>query len=97
MEASPETIADERAWQARRLAGFLYLSAAIMVVAGIALGFVVTPALFALVAVGLADGVLAALFASGRIGPLAAQSSGDADAPSLVEQDPSYNPYARED
>ena len=48
-----------------------------MVVAGIALGFVVTPALFALVAVGLADGVLAALFASGRIGPLASRDAAD--------------------
>ena len=48
-----------------------------MVVAGIALGFVVTPALFALVAVGLADGVLAALFASGRIGPLASRDAAE--------------------
>ena len=95
MESSRQTTADERAWQARRLAGFLYLSASIMVVAGIALGFVVTPALFALVAVGLADGVLAALFASGRIGPLASRDA--ADPVEQVEQDPTYNPYARED
>jgi hypothetical protein len=95
VESSPQTAAAEPAQQARRLAGFLYLSAAIMVVAGIALGFVVTPALFALVAVGLADGVLAALFAGGRIGPLASRDA--ADPVVEVEQDPTYNPYARED
>lgn len=95
MESSPQTPPDERAQQTRRLAGFLYRSAAVMVVAGIALGFVITPALFALVAVGLADGVLAALFASGRIGPLA---SGDTPDPAAIaETDPAYNPYARED
>jgi hypothetical protein len=95
VESSLQTTADERLWQARRLAGFLYLSAAIMVVAGIALGFVVTPALFALVAVGLTDGVLAALFASGRIGPLASRDA--SDPAEHAEQDPTYNPYARED
>ena len=95
MEASLDTAADERARQARRLAGFLYLSAAIIVVAGITLGFVVTPALFALVAVGLTDGGLAGLFASGRIGPLASRDA--FDPAEHAEQDPTYNPYARED
>ena len=95
--SSLQTTADERAWQARRLAGFLYLSAAITVVAGIALGFVISPACFALVAIGLADGALAALFASGRIGPLASSPDGEGDAAPITEADATYNPYARED
>ena len=86
--------ADERAWQARRLAGFLYLSAAIMVVVGIALGFVVTPALFALVAVGLADVVLAPLR---ERADRPARRAAATPMPRVVEPDPSYNPYARED
>lgn len=84
----------------RNLAGILYLSATITVVAGIVLGFVISPALFAIVAVGIFDFVLAGLVASGRIGPdaqhrRAAASEGDAAA--VAEADPSFNPYARED
>ncbi len=66
---------------------------------GIALGFLVTPVAFAAVALGIADFVIAGLFSSGRIGPLAARrravESGDAAA--IAEADPSFNPYARED
>ena len=84
----------------RNLAGILYLSATITVVAGIVLGFVVSPALFAIVAVGIFDFVFAGLIASGRIGPdaqrrRAAAEQGDAAA--VAEADPSFNPYARED
>ena len=43
----------------RRLVSILYLSGAITVVLGIALGFVISPALFAAVALGIADFVIA--------------------------------------
>lgn len=82
-----------------RVVGALYLSGAITVVIGIVLGFVIAPILFAIVAVGIMDCVIAGLFSSGRIGPLAARrkaaASGDAGA--MAEADPSFNPYARED
>jgi hypothetical protein len=81
--------------QTRTIAGVLYLSATIMVVAGIVLGFVIGPALFALVAAGLIDGVLAYLFSSGRFGadgsPAAVVAASESDA------DPTDNPYARGD
>ena len=84
----------------RKLAGILDLSAMITVAAGIVLGFVISPALFAIVAVGIFDFVIAGLIASGRIGPdaqrrRAAAEQGDAAA--VAEADPSFNPYARED
>lgn len=84
MRSSPQT---------RSVAGALYLSASIMIVAGIALGFVLGPVWFVLVAIGLLDGVFAALFASGRIGSPASQP----DPATIAGQDPTYNPYARED
>jgi hypothetical protein len=83
----------------RKLVSVLYLSGAITIVAGIALGFVISPALFAAVALGIADFVIAGLFSSGRIGPLAARRAATeaGDAAALAEADPSFNPYARED
>ena len=54
------------------------------------LALVVEPYLIAIALVGLVDFVLARMFASGRLG------SGGAAAPEAGE-DPSYNPYARED
>ena len=82
-----------------RLVPILYLSGAITVVLGIALGFVISPALFAAVALGVADFVIAGLFSSGRIGPLAARRAAAeaGDAAAVAETDPSFNPYARED
>jgi hypothetical protein len=41
------------------------------------------------------DFVLARLYETGRIGPLAAEASGE--AATVAESDPEYNPYARED
>jgi hypothetical protein len=87
------------------IAPYLYLSAAILVVGGIAFGFLLTPIAFVLVAVGVIDGVLAFLFKSGAI---RGQSDSDDEAAAIeeatadddaarVEADPSYNPYARED
>ena len=55
---------------------------AITVVVGIVLGFVIDPILFAVVGFAIVDFVIAAMFSSGRIGPLAARrkavASGDA-------------------
>jgi hypothetical protein len=73
----------------RKIAGYLYLSAAITIVVGIALGFVLGPVWFAVVGVGLLDIVLARVLFAGRARPV--------DAAAAAEADPSYNPYARED
>jgi hypothetical protein len=83
----------------RKLVNALYLSGAITVVVGIALGFIIGPALFAVVALGIADFVIAGLLSSGRIGPLSARRAATeaGDAAAIAETDPSFNPYARED
>jgi hypothetical protein len=84
---------------ARRLVLMLYASAAITIVAAVVLGLAIEPILFALAGVGVADLVLARLFAAGIIGPLAARRRAEAsgDAAAIAAADPSYNPYARED
>ena len=84
---------------ARRLARALYLSGAVTLIAGIALGFVLSPVFFGIAAIGLLDFVLAWAFATGRIGPLAARRAAAeaGDAAAVAEADPSFNPYARED
>jgi hypothetical protein len=89
---------DNRA-NVRRLVSAMYLSGAITVVAGIALGFVISPILFVAVALGIVDFVIGGLFASGRIGPLAAErkAAASGEAGVIAEADPSFNPYARED
>jgi bifunctional DNA-binding transcriptional regulator/antitoxin component of YhaV-PrlF toxin-antitoxin module len=82
-----------------RMVSWLYLSAAITIIAGIVFGLTITPIFFALVAVGILDGVIAYLFSSGRLGGSAAMP-GQTPAPddaTAVEANPSYNPYARED
>jgi hypothetical protein len=83
----------------RKLVGVLYLSGAITIVLGIALGIAISPVLFAAVALGVVDFVIAGLFSSGRIGPLAARRRGveSGDVAAIAEADPSSNPYARED
>ena len=75
------------------------LVARVMVISGIAtivvavvLGIVVEPVLFAIAGVGLLDLVMARVFASGRLG----SAGGDAAEP-VAGEDPSSNPYARED
>ncbi len=77
----------------------LYLSAAATAAVGIALGIALGPVWFAVIALALIDVVLAHLFASGRIGPLATRRRAEAggDAAAVAEADPRYNPYARED
>jgi hypothetical protein len=84
---------------ARRVASALYLGGTITIVVGIALGFIISPALFGIVALGIVDFVIAWLFSSGRIGPLSARRAATetGDAAAIAETDPSFNPYARED
>ena len=83
----------------RRIVYILYVSGAITIVIGIALGIAISPVAFAAVALGIFDFVLAGLFSSGRIGPLAARRAAAeaGDAAAVAEADPSFNPYARED
>ena len=99
MIATASESSDNAGQQARTVIVALYLSAAVTVVVGIALGIALAPVWFAIVGLGLVDLVIAHMFATGRIGPLAgrrqAEASGDAAA--VAEADPSYNPYARED
>jgi hypothetical protein len=70
-----------------------------VIAVAIVLGILVTPALFALALVGVFDFVIAHLYASGSIGPLAARrkAAESGDAATVAESDPSFNPYARED
>lgn len=84
---------------ADRLVRALRLSAVVTVVAALALGLLVGPAAFALLAVALIDLVLARLFARGTIGPLAGRRAAEqaGDAAAIAQSDPGYNPYARED
>ena len=87
------------AQQIRVLVLALYAAGVITIAVGIVVGIVVDPILFLIAVAGLLAFVLARMFASGRIGPLAArrraEESGDAAA--VAEADPSFNPYARED
>lgn len=82
-----------------RLVTALMLSGVFTLVAAVALGLLVEPALFALALVAVVDFAVAGAFARGRIGPLAAlrQAEGEGDAAAIAEADPGYNPYARED
>jgi hypothetical protein len=81
----------------RRVASWLYLSAAISVVAGILFGLTITPIFFALVAVGVLDAAIAYLFSTGRLGGSGSAAPAGDPAATEVDVDPSYNPYARED
>jgi hypothetical protein len=82
-----------------KLAAALYLSAVVTLVAGVVLGLLFDPILYAIAVLAIGDFVIARLYETGRIGPLAkrrqAEASGDAAA--IAATDPSYNPYARED
>jgi hypothetical protein len=74
------------------VARVLVISGVATIVVAVVLGIVVEPVLFAIAGVGILDLVLARAFASGRLG----SADGDAAEPAPSE-DPSYNPYARED
>ena len=76
-----------------RVATPLRISALITIVVSIVLGILVTPIVFVGVLVGLIDLILAMAMSRGWIGRT---KPGD-DSAARVEEDPSYNPYARED
>jgi len=99
--SSPDSTSTTNDYDLSPIAPWLYLSAAILIVGGIAFGFVLTPIAFVLVAVGLLDGVLAFLFKSGAIrgrsDATVEEVPAAVDDTERVEADPSYNPYARED
>ena len=96
-EPGPSTGAS--AQQIRVLVLSLYAAGVITIAVGIAVGIAIDPVLFLIAVVGLFDFVLARWFASGRIGPLAAQrkAAESGDAAKVAEADPSFNPHARED
>jgi hypothetical protein len=77
----------------QRVATPLRISGVITIATCLVLGIVVTPIIFFGVLVGVIDLVLATAFARGWIG---GSPAGPDDA-SKAEEDPSYNPYARED
>jgi hypothetical protein len=84
---------------ARMVAAALYVSGVITLVVGIVLGLLFGAVYFLIAAVAIADFVIARLYETGRIGPLAGRRHAEAsgDAASVAESDPDYNPYARED
>ena len=84
---------------ARLLAFTLVFTGIVTLALAIVLSATVGPVWLAIAVLAVIDFVLAAMFSSGRIGPLAerrrAAASGDAAA--IAEADPDFNPYARED
>jgi hypothetical protein len=77
----------------QRVATPLRISGLITIAICVVLGIVVTPVIFFGVLVGIIDLVLAMAFARGWIGG----TEPDLDAAQRAEDDPSYNPYARQD
>jgi membrane protein implicated in regulation of membrane protease activity len=84
---------------ARKLAAALYVSGVITLAVGILLGLAFSALYFLIAAFAIIDFVLARLYETGRIGPLAGRREAEAsgDAATVAESDPDYNPYARED
>ena len=76
-----------------RIATPLRISGLITIAVSVVLGILVTPIIFFGVLVGIVDFVLAMAFARGWIGG----ADPGPDAALRAEDDPSYNPYARED
>ena len=99
MEASPPSPESNR----RTFASALLAVGVLTVAVGIILGIAVDPILFLVAALGLLDFILAALFASGRLGstPYDQPPGEPLLDPDVVgaepSDDPSYNPHARED
>ncbi len=90
---------DPAASSVRTLVLALYLSGVVTIVVAVVLGIAIAPILFAIAALGVGDFVIARMYATGVIGPLAARRRAEpsGDAATVAEADPSYNPYARED
>ena len=77
----------------QRIATPLRISGLITIAICLVLGIVVTPVIFFGVLVGVIDLVLAMAFDRGWIGA----AEPDLDVAERVEDDPTYNPYARQD
>jgi hypothetical protein len=78
----------------------LVFSGVATIVVAVVLAVVVEPYLIAIALVGLLDFAMARMFSSGRwggAGVQAATEEGSSAEPADPTQDPSYNPYARED
>jgi hypothetical protein len=84
---------------ARKVAAALYLSAVVTLGVAIVLGLLLGAVYFLIALVAVVDFVIARLFETGKIGPLAGrrQAEESGDAATIAESDPGYNPYARED
>jgi hypothetical protein len=84
---------------ARKLAAALYVSGVITLVVGVVLGLLFGAVYFLIALFAVADFIIARLYETGRIGPLAGRREAEAsgDAATVAESDPGYNPYARED
>jgi membrane protein implicated in regulation of membrane protease activity len=84
---------------ARKLAAALYVAGVITLAVGILLGLLFSALYLLIAAFAIVDFVLARLYETGRIGPLASrgQAEDSGDAATVAESDPDYNPYARED
>ena len=76
-----------------RIATPLRISGLITIAVSVVLGITVTPIIFIGVLVGATDFILAMAFERGWIG----RSDSGPDAAERAEDDPTYNPYARED
>ena len=77
----------------QRIATPLRISGLITIAICVVLGILVTPIIFFGVLVGVIDLALAMAFDRGWIG----ETQADVDVAERVEEDPSYNPYARQD
>jgi hypothetical protein len=84
----------------RLVALSLVIGGLITIAVAVFLGATIEPFLYAIALVAVIDFAFAWAFGTGRIGPAAqrrrdAEASGDVSA--VAADDPSYNPYARED
>ncbi len=84
---------------ARKVAAALYFSGVVTLAVGVVLGLLFGAVYFLIAAFAVVDFVIARLFETGKIGPLAGrrQAEESGDAATVAESDPTYNPYARED
>jgi predicted membrane protein len=84
---------------ARKVAAALYLSAVVTLVVAVLLGLLFGAVYFLIALFAVVDFVIARLFETGKIGPLAGrrQAEDSGDAATIAESDPGNNPYARED
>jgi hypothetical protein len=91
--------ADPAEASARKVAAALYLSGVVTLIVGVVLGLLFDPILLLIAAFAVIDFVIARLYETGRIGPLAGRRQAEAsgNAATVAESDPTYNPYARED